>query len=380
VKEIGLSLSAEIGRQINIYTPYEKTDTVIAPKLRVRAVQSRFSSLNVSNTAYSLIKKAYYSRTFSRFLLRAIKTSGSPFVDKMARLFVKDGVEAIQAEQDFSLPLAIRLGESLDLPVIADLHNITAEELVATGVLKPESPVYSAFQKSMKEWLTRVDFVCVVSKEMRNYVEVKYELPSHKILVVPPGGRLRNNNPPRKAGSKVIFAGSISYREHVDLYVESLPLVKEEVPEATFYSTNRGEDLTKMKSLCNELDIQMKWTWFSDEEDLLSFLCKCTVGILPSSSDVARVMGTPIKLFDYMSAGLPVVANRVGGWSELIEQENIGTLTNDDPKDFALAILRLLKDADLRTKLSQNATKVVREKYNWKRSVEPLAKFYENLS
>jgi len=123
----------------------------------------------------------------------------------------------------------------------------------------------------------------------------------------------------------------------------------------------------------------MSWFWFPKEEELFRFLCECSVGVLPSSNDRARVMGTPIKLLDYMSVGLPVVANNIGGWSRIIKEEEIGILTDDDPVDFASAILRLINDEDLRTKMSYNALDAVRDRYNWDKSVEPLVRIYENL-
>ena len=379
MKEIGLSLSSRLEKEINIYTPYEKTDKVLAPKLRVRAVPNSIAALGLNDIIYSLSKKLYYNRLFSRSLLNVMRLSASIFSDNLGKLLVKDGARAIQAEQDFSLPLALRLGEQLDLPVVADLHNISSEELVAVGVMNRESKSYSDFQSSMREWLSRVDFVCVVSEEMKRYVETEYDCPGSKVRVVPPGGRLRAYEDHVKQSQKVVFAGTVSRRERVDLFVRSLPYVMLDVPEARFYSTGKGEDLPRIAALCDRLDVAMNWTWFPDEEDLFRFLSSCSVGALPSSNDVARIMGTPIKLMDYMSAGLPVVSNYVGGWSDIIKHENVGLLTDHTPRDFASGILRLLHDEDLRMKMSLNATRSIKEKYNWHISVEPLAKAYENL-
>jgi len=382
VEEIATSLGTRLKARINIYTPYERKGRTLPSMSNVVPIPSYVSALGLNNIAYRMSKYMYYNRVLSRRLL--IKSLGfSRFLlsEKTREALNRDGVNAIQAEQDISLPLALKLGEELGIPVVADLHNISAEELVGTGVLARDDRVYMELQRRVGECLSNAQRVCVVSEAMRNYVRSHYDVPANRILLVPPGGRLRHKIVSRKQQSnKVVFSGTVSYREHVDLFVKSLPFVREEIPEAKFYATRKGEDLNKIMRFCKRLNVSMNWVWFSDEKDLFSFLCKCAVGVLPSSSDAARVMGTPIKLFDYMSAGLPVVANRVGGWSELIEQENIGLLTNDDPKDFALAILRLLEDEDLRARLSHNALEAVREKYNWERSVEPLAKFYENLS
>jgi len=382
VEEIATSLGTRLKARINIYTPYERKGRTLTGTSNVVPIPSYVSALGLNDVAYRMSKYMYYNRVLSRkLLIKSLELSRFLLSEKTREALSRDEVNAIQAEQDISLPLALKLGEELGIPVVADLHNISAEELVGAGILARNDGVYVELQRRVRESLSNAERVCVVSEAMRNYVRSHYDVPANRILLVPPGGRLRHEIVSRKRQiNKVVFSGTVAYREHVDLFVESLPYIREEMPEAEFYATRKGEDLSKITRLCRRLNVLMHWVWFPDEEDLFSFLCKCAVGVLPSSSDVARVMGTPIKLFDYMSVGLPVVANHVGGWSELIEQENIGILANDDPKDLARAILRLLKDEDLRTKLSHNALEAVREKYNWDRSVEPLAKFYENLS
>lgn len=382
VEEIATSLCSKVKARINIYTPYERHGRTLPGMSNVVPIPSYASAFGLNNIVYRMSKYMYYNRLLSRkLLIKSLRLSRILLFKRTLEALSRDKIDAIQAEQDISLPLAMELGEELGIPVVADLHNISPEELVASGVLARNDEIYEELQRLIRECLLKADRVSVVSEAMKDYVRYNYDVPSNKILLVPPGGRLRNTMISQKRqGSKVVFSGTISYREHMDLFVKSLPYIREEIPGAEFYATRKGGDLGKINRLCRKLHILMHWIWFPNESDLFNFLCKCAVGVLPSSSDIARIMGTPIKLFDYMSVGLPVVANRVGGWSDLIEQENVGILANDDPKDFARTILRLLWDENLRIRLSHNALKAVREKYNWDRSVKPLVKFYENLS
>ncbi|RLG80543.1 MAG: hypothetical protein DRO40_11005, partial [Thermoprotei archaeon] len=102
------------------------------------------------------------------------------------------------------------------------------------------------------------------------------------------------------------------------------------------------------------------------------FMKKCHVGILPSSRNKARILGPPVKLYDYLSVGLPVVANYIGGWSEVIKREKIGVTTDDDPESFAKGIYQLIQDKDLYYKYANNALRAIKEKYNWDKATEPL--------
>ncbi len=381
VEEIAASLCSRLKIQINVYTPYERKRRVLSGMASITPIPNHVAALGLSDIAYRLSKYVYYNRVLSRkLLIRSFDLSKQMLSKKTFEILRRDQAEAIQAEQDVSLPMAVGLGQELGIPVVADLHNISAEELVSAGVLATNDRAYVELQHHIGECLLNVDLVCVVSEAMKEYVSNHYAVSSRKILVVPPAGRPRSQSLiPKNQGRNVAFTGTVSYREHVDLFVKCLPFVQERMTEAKFYATRRGEDLNKMMRLCRELQLNMKWVWFTDEKDLFSFLSTCAVGVLPSCNDFARAMGTPVKLFDYMSVGLPVVANRIGGWSELIEQENIGIVTRDDPKDFAQGILRLLEDEELRAEFSRNALEAVEGKYNWDTAVEPLARFYESF-
>lgn len=386
-KEVALGLSSKVGVNVNIYTPYENQAGVLTSadssrsRVAVKPVRGFFSVFGLSGFVYNLSKRIYYNPLFSKkLLIRSIGLSTSLLFGKLCKLLSEDGVKAIQAEQDVTLPLALKLGGKLNVPVIADLHNISAEELVASGVLKRSDDVYVELQNRMREWLSNVGFICVVSQEMKHYVATEYGVSNSRILVVPPGGKLRcertHENPHAR---KVAYTGTISYREHVDLYVQSINLIREKAPDVEFYATGKGEDLNKIKALCQNLKAHVNWFWFPDESDFFRFLCSCSVGVLPSSDDKARIMGTPIKLFDYLSAGLPIVANDVGGWSAIIEQENVGILTEDTPESFSSALLKLACDESLRKKMSRNAIEAVRDRHSWDRAVEPLVKAYETF-
>ncbi len=63
---------------------------------------------------------------------------------------------------------------------------------------------------------------------------------------------------------------------------------------------------------------------------------------------IGGVYGSPLKLFDYMAAGLPVVGTRVGQISEVIEDGVSGYLVGeDDAADVAAALCKLAQDPPL---------------------------------
>ena len=97
------------------------------------------------------------------------------------------------------------------------------------------------------------------------------------------------------------------------------------------------------------------------------------VPIYINASDVCIVAQTrsrsgysPLKLFEYMACGKPLVATDVDGIREVVRESNCGVLVPpQDTVKLADAILKLLKNANLMTRFGENGLRCVTEKYTW---------------
>ncbi|MBN2104495.1 glycosyltransferase family 4 protein [bacterium] len=86
------------------------------------------------------------------------------------------------------------------------------------------------------------------------------------------------------------------------------------------------------------------------------------------------------KLFEYLAAGLPVVFPDFPEWHELILKEKVGLTVNEkDPESVAQSINKILGDSVLYQKMSDNAKRIVKEKYNWSIEGKKLLNIYNNL-
>jgi glycosyltransferase involved in cell wall biosynthesis len=378
VSELAISLH-KLGVESYILSPYE-TNHSLSEGVEVLSTGGKMQDLGLDNYFYKFSKSAYYNRFFVTHFMTDRK-----FQDKLAkRLAVpiwktlkEIDVDVVQVEQDAAVPTAIEVKKKTGLPLVADLHNITSEELMAAGVISRGSDVFNKLQLLFAEYIKKVDSVVVVSKEMKTYVSKNYSLSSESIIVVPPGGRVRASTE-KSLPLKIIYSGSVSYREHVDLFVRSMPTVRETLRDTEFYITKKGDTLKQVKKLAADLKINPVYFWHDNEEVFHHFLSSCHIGVLPSSNDLARKMGTPVKLFDYLSAGLPVVANNIGAWTDIIREENVGIVTEDNPVSFGSGILKLVENSDLLEDYRQRCLKLVRDKFNWDTSARVLLQAYAN--
>jgi glycosyltransferase involved in cell wall biosynthesis len=96
------------------------------------------------------------------------------------------------------------------------------------------------------------------------------------------------------------------------------------------------------------------------------FLHEGTVGVLPLTKDLISASFTsPLKLFEYMAAGIPIVASDLPSMREILNPGiNAVLVKPDDPEALALGIRALLADRKLADQLSRQASADAAQ-YSW---------------
>lgn len=87
----------------------------------------------------------------------------------------------------------------------------------------------------------------------------------------------------------------------------------------------------------------------------------------------------PIKLFEYMAFGLPVIGSDFGHIEAFIREDQCGfSVPPFDTDAIAKAAIRILTDIDLYKSFSENGRKISCEKYRWDKEFEKLLSYYKN--
>jgi glycosyltransferase involved in cell wall biosynthesis len=109
-------------------------------------------------------------------------------------------------------------------------------------------------------------------------------------------------------------------------------------------------------------------------------LARSRVGIVTFLPVPNHVDAQPNKMFEYMSAGLPLVASNFPLWREIVEGNDCGLCVNPlDPEAIAGAVNRLVQDSALAQRMGENGRRAVMERYNWVAEEKKLLAFYEQL-
>ena len=88
----------------------------------------------------------------------------------------------------------------------------------------------------------------------------------------------------------------------------------------------------------------------------------------------------PVKMFEYMAAGLPVIASDFALWREIVEGAGCGLLVDpQNPDEIAGAMQWILDNPQKAEVMGSRGRQAVMEKYNWERESEKLILLYEQL-
>jgi len=103
-------------------------------------------------------------------------------------------------------------------------------------------------------------------------------------------------------------------------------------------------------------------------------------GIVTFHPELSHINAQPNKLFEYMSAGLPVIASDFPAWRDIVKNNRCGILVNPlDPKAIAEAMRWLLYNPEKATAMGKRGREAVYKKYNWNNEFRKLDHLYRNL-
>jgi len=177
------------------------------------------------------------------------------------------------------------------------------------------------------------------------------------------------------AEKRILFVGRLHPVKGVRYLLQAMSIVHQELPEAKLILVGDGEEREYLESLTDSLGIRecVEFAGRVPHERVQDYMNLAEVFVLPSLSE-----GFPVTILEAMACGLPIVATRVGGVPDIIEDGANGYLINTkNPEQIAEALLRVLQDEELQKIMSNNNRKSA-EKYRWDTVAATLEGVYQN--
>jgi len=207
---------------------------------------------------------------------------------------------------------------------------------------------------------------------------VVYSMPSSLVPAAPERiAEIRDRIARSASDILITYVGSFAAYQGIDLLLRSIPLVVAGNPNARFVIIG-GSD-REIASLRKRLTAAK----LASHVTLLGRIHPDETPHYLGASDILlspRMAGrtNPIKIFDYLKAGRPIVATSHRS-NRLILDESTSVFTDTTPESFSGGILRLMTDREKRKRLSRNGSKIIEERYNYEDFKRRLAACYEEL-
>jgi glycosyltransferase involved in cell wall biosynthesis len=126
--------------------------------------------------------------------------------------------------------------------------------------------------------------------------------------------------------------------------------------------------------------IQIELPGLVDRATVVGLLRQARLGLVLFQPFENYVRAYPTKLFEYMAAGVPVVASDFADWRAIVAPAGCGSLVDpQQPAAAAAAILELLDDPKRAAEMGARGRRAVEERYTWATEAETLVGFYRRL-
>ena len=181
----------------------------------------------------------------------------------------------------------------------------------------------------------------------------------------------------RPAERTVVFVGRIEKWSGVETLVNAAEISVRSRPDVKFLLVGDGLERKKIESLISGkgLNSNIHLTGFRAPEDIPKILVASDVAILTIGNSPLSNMISPLKLFEYMAMGKPLVVTDTESVRELVKNGRNGMLVDtEDSGKVSAAILSLLDNPSLATEMGRRAKESIVPSYSW---TSLAARFFE---
>ena len=343
------------------------------------------NALTVGGAQILLLDLAkYLNRDSNRIIVAAFRDG--PLTSK----FQEEGIEVkILGEELFDFIACYRLIDIINTfkPDIIHTHLFRAtawsrfakqlsrtDAKFVTTIHGTESTAYHFVEKLMQ---SLSDYIIFPSKNLAEwYTDSIRKLDSNKFKIIYPGVVI-NKAREYKKQDKVII-GTLSRLHEVkglDILLKAAKILYKKNKQFEIDIGGGGKGKETLAKLARELDIEKICNFVDEIPDKTQYLDNLSIFAAPSRKEAFG-----INICEAMERSLPVVATKVGGIPEVIENNVTGILCeSDNPESLAQSLEILINDYEKRKSFGENGRKRVEKLFNREETMREHLELYENL-
>jgi len=261
---------------------------------------------------------------------------------------------------------AIMYGKKLGIPKVLTLH--TQYEKYAHYIAPiPEKLTQEAIKRIIFNLAYKIDCITIPSESMKELIK-SYGI-KNRIEVIP--NTIELNSFRQKDELKcleikkrynlkeddkiILYVGRVAYEKSIDKIIEALAIIKRKgVSNAKLLIVGRGPAMEELKELAKSLQIEDEIIFTGEvKNEEISHYYK--IAYLFTIASTTETFG--IVIIEALASGVPVLAVKAPGAVDILTNGRDGLLVDNDVKQFAEALEKIIREPELRENLSKGALK-----------------------
>jgi glycosyltransferase involved in cell wall biosynthesis len=251
-------------------------------------------------------------------------------------------------------------------------------------------PVRTQGFRLLERWLaTTTTKLIAVSPQVRDDLVALGVAPAEKFVVIRLGieleRRVETDDGARAETRRLLgvpddafvvgWIGRMTGVKNTDAVLEAFRRLQDDGVDAYLCMVGDGPDRDKVERRAHELGVVRRCLFLGYQEDVAPFYAAFDTMILPSVNE-----GTPVSAMEALAAGRPVVATRVGGIPDVVEDGEDGYLADPGHTvQLAEQLARLARDPELRARMGAHGRARVVDRYAVARLLDDVDRLYLSL-
>lgn len=297
---------------------------------------------------------------------------------RLFRLALKEKAQIYHFHEPELMPVGIGL-KLLGKMVIYDVHEDYEQKILSKSWIKDKFRKPISFFVGSIEKISSMFFDYIITAD--SHTKMKFK--KNKVDVVAnfaPLGFADGVEADEKKGTfKVIYVGGISEDRGAIKVFETIGYLKHE--DIEFHLLGKV-NVPSLIDLFNSTP-RIKYHGVVPWEEVSKYLVNADVGLIllqPVPAYIYCPGENIIKLFEYMSVGLPIIISNFPKLKDMISEIGCGVSVDPtDPEEIADSIEFLYRNPDLRKQMGKNGKKALMEKYNWEAERAKLLDIYKKV-
>ena len=278
------------------------------------------------------------------------------------------------------------------IKMVYDAHEVYPESmLISPNIPIPLRPWVAKIVDSIEKACVRYCSLIVTADLPNSDSFLRTGVPVMTLFNYPPLSlfqpdlkRIEELKRPYKGRRILIYQGTMSRDRGLFHMLDGMHLLKEKVPEVLLLLLGLNDI-----NLREEADEQIERDQLGDyvqiiswvpHTEIVNYIALAEIGLVPWQPSEKNCKNIPIKVFEYMACGIPLLASNIPSIAHYITESKAGLLYDStDAKAFAKEAKRMLDDSNMRESMSIAGKKSVERIWNWKEMEMLLLKAYAEL-